>query len=140
MKLLNNLIRLHKWQLNEKRQTLTDLERLRDQLNLQLEKLIAAGSQERAVAAASEDVLFAYGAYAVMALEKRETLSASLAAVEQRISAARDEVMVAFRELKRLELSLEAHQRRQRADADRREQQQLDEIALQGHRRRPAAG
>ena len=86
------------------------------------------------------DVRFAYGAYAVVALEKRETLSASLAAVEERISAAQDEVMVAFRELKRLELSLEAHQRRQRADADRREQQQLDEIALEGHRRRPAAG
>ncbi len=138
MRMLNNLIRLHKWRLDEKRQTLADLERLGDDLQTQLQKLKLAADDERALAAESDDVRFAYPAYAAAVRENRETLSASLVEVTERIEAAQDEMMVAFRELKRLEVSLETHQRRERAHAERREQLRLDEIAIEGHRRRQA--
>ncbi len=140
MRLLNNLIRLHKWRLDEKRQTLVDLERLGDNLQTQLQKLKLEADQERTLAAGSDEVRFAYPAYAAAARDKRETLSASLVEITERIEVAQDEVMVAFRELKRLELSLETHQRRARANAERREQLRLDEIAIEGHRRRQAGG
>ena len=140
MRLLNNLIRLHKWRLDEKRQTLVDLERLGDNLQTQLQKLKLEADQERTLAAGSDEVRFAYPAYAAAARTKRETLSASLVEITERIEAAQDEVMVAFRELKRLELSLETHRRRERANAERREQLRLDEIAIEGHRRRQAGG
>ncbi len=140
MRLLKNLIRLHKWRLDEKRQTVADLERLGDDLQTQLQRLKLEADEEHALAAGSDDVRFAYPAYAAAAREKREILSESLVEITERIEAAQDEVMVAFRELKRLEVSLETHQRRERANAERREQLRLDEIAIEGHRRRQAGG
>ena len=136
MRLLNNLIRLHKWRLDEKRQTLADLERLGDDLQTRLQTLKLEADQERALAARSDDVRFAYPAYAAATGDKRATLSASLVEITERIEAAQDEVTTAFRELKRLEISLETHERRQRAVAERREQIRLDEIAIEGHRGR----
>ena len=116
MKFLHNLIRLAKWRLDERRQAVADLEGERRQLLDGIAELEARSDEESRVAAMEE----------------------SVSDVDDRLEEAHEALRGAFREVKKLELSLEAHQRRAQAEADRRDQIALDEMALDGFRRRPA--
>ena len=81
---------------------------------------------------------FAYAGFARGVISRRETLQNSLAELEARIAAAQQDVAEAFQDLKRHEIALAAKQRRQREEADRRQQVELDEVSIEMHRRRTA--
>jgi flagellar protein FliJ len=138
MRTLATLIRMHRYQLDEKRRALTDLENLRADLIRQREKLEAELVREQDVAKTVECGAFAYAGFARGYIERREKLMASLAEIEARIEAAQKEVNEAFQDLKRHEIALAARQRRQREEAERRQQLELDEVSLDMHRRRTA--
>lgn len=138
MRTLSTLIRMHRFQLDEKRRALTDLENLRDDLIRQSEKMEAELAAEQEVAKKVEVGAFAYAGFARGVIARREKLAASLAELEARIEAAQREVAASFQDLKRHEIALAQRQRRQREEADRREQIALDEVSLDMHRRRTA--
>lgn len=138
MKFLHNLIRLAKWRLDERRQAVADLEGERRQLLDGIAELEARSDEESRVAAAAGDVLFVFPAYRAAQVAKVAALEESVSDVDDRLEEAHEALRGAFREVKKLELSLEAHQRRAQAEADRRDQIALDEMALDGFRRRPA--
>ena len=77
-------------------------------------------------------------AYRAAQVAKIEALHESVSEVDGRLEEAHEALRFAFQEVKKLEMSLEAHQRRVQAEADRRDQIALDEMALDGFRRRPA--
>lgn len=138
MRTLSTLIRMHRYQLDEKRRALTDLENLRADLVRQQEKLGAELVREQEVAKTAECGAFAYAGFARGYIERREKLLASLAEIGTRIEAAQNDVNVAFQDLKRHEIALAARQKRQREEAERRAQIELDEVSLDMHRRRSA--
>lgn len=138
MRALSTLIRMHRYQLDEKRRALTDLENLRADLVRQREKLEADLVQEQEVAKKVEVGAFAYAGFARGVINRREKLQGSLAELDARIAAAQQDVAAAFQDLKRHEIALAAKQRRQREEADRRQQAELDEVSLEMHRRRTA--
>lgn len=138
MRTLTTLIRMHRYQLDEKRRALADLENLRADLIGQGDRLKAELSREQEIAKTVECGPFAYGGFARGFIERREKLQASLAEIDRRIAAAQDEVNVAFQDLKRHEIALAARQRRQREEAERLRQIELDEVSLEMHRRRSA--
>jgi flagellar protein FliJ len=138
MRTLSTLIRMHRYRLDEKRRALTDLENLRADLVRQQDKLGAELVREQEVAKTAECGAFAYAGFARGYIERREKLLASLAEIGTRIEAAQDDVNVAFQDLKRHEIALAARQKRQREEAERRAQIELDEISLDMHRRRSA--
>ncbi|MFQ5533698.1 MAG: flagellar FliJ family protein [Sphingomonadales bacterium] len=133
---LRNLIRLHRWQLEESRQKLGQLEGLRAELERNAENLEAEIKEEQQKA--SGDLHFAYGPYATAAIGRRETIVKSLQEIDQELAKARDEVADAFMEVKKFEIAQEREQKRATLAAQRKEQQTLDDLSLDMFRRRQA--
>jgi chromosome segregation ATPase len=140
MKGLATLVRLHRWQLDERRREVTNLERLIEQLQAESGRLNEELASEQAVARESEAGNRAYGPFAQAIVVKQRRLAATIAEVETRAVAAREALAEAFRELKRHEMTLAERERRTKLALDRKNQVVLDEIGLNVHRRRPPAG
>ncbi len=139
MKGLDNLIRLAKRHLDEKRRSLAELERLASDLDEQMKHLEEEVVAEQQAGSQGGLDTLGYDTYAIAVIERRATLTQSRASVEARLEAARDDLREKFQELKRYELTADTRRRQALALAAKREQAQLDEIALTGHRRRRAA-
>lgn len=136
MRGLDGLIRLWKWRLDEKRRIVVDLEILRADIERQIGVLDAELYREKQVAAQSVEAGFVFANYRKVNREKRERLVASREDVIQQIAAAQEEVNAAFRELKKYDLVKESRLQQMLREQAMREQAELDEIGLQGFRRR----
>ncbi len=136
MKGLATLIRFKKWNLDEKRRALAELERLERNLRTELSDLADELQSEQVAAQSSLESGFAYADFARSVRLRRDRIDESLASIEKQAEAARDEVAEAFEELKRYELTQAGRERDARAQAERREQQTLDEVAQDAYRRR----
>jgi flagellar export protein FliJ len=136
MTALESLIRLHRWQVDERRRQLAELEALGDKLRDEQQRLEAEQRSEQAAAASSTEAAYTYGNYAGALAERRRILAQSFAEVEQQIVKAREVVAEAFQEMKRYEITAANRQRQQRAKIARRQQAALDDVALDTYRRR----
>lgn len=128
MSSLDGLIRLHRWQLDEKRRALAELQALAERLRSELTRLDVEVTAEQA-AAQAEEVAFSYAAYADAARGRRLRLTQSIAQVETRIAESTEEIAAAFQELKRYELAQQERERRVKVKERRRATTRLDEIA-----------
>lgn len=133
---LSSLIRLRRWQLDEKRRALTELQGFADRLSAERGRLDMEVATEAAIAAETFEGQRAYPAYARAAMQRRDQIEKSLHDVEQRIAAATDELRQAFREVKTLELAQADRKRRAKEAVQKKESAMLDEIAVEGFRRR----
>src|SRR5919199_4442162 len=105
MSALETLIRVHRWQLDERRQQLGELDRLADKLRLERRRLDDEDAAEQRAAALSHEASLAYPNYAAALRDRRAKLDASIAGVEEQIVRARDALAEAFQEVKRYELA-----------------------------------
>lgn len=138
MKGLTTLIRLHRWQLDEKRRQLADLERLLTDLKSQSERLEAEVQSEQR-AAESDEGRYAYPGYAAAVVDRRENLTRSMVEVEVSIEAAREEVAAIFEKVKTYEQAERRQQERARANIARNEQIRMDELGVSMYRQQQAA-
>ncbi len=136
MSTLDSLIRLHRWQVDERRRHVAALEGLAEKLRLEMARLAAERAADETAAGASFLARHVYPGYIRRALERQKTLERSLAEVETQTVQARDALAEAFQELKRYEITQAERRKREQIEADRRTQAQLDEISLQQHQRR----
>lgn len=132
---LETLVRMHRWQLDEKRKTVNELERLRDGLIAQGGKLEGELEAEKRAASGSPEASRTLAAYIGQMLERQAKLEQSIKEVELQLDAANADLAETFREYKKHETVLTNRIRRAREEADKRQQLALDEMALQGHRR-----
>ena len=134
---IKTLIRLHEWTVDEKRRKLAELLRLMAELEHQANDLEAELKREQTVAAhdPAESARF-YGTYAKTVIARREQIAQSIAQTEDHISAAREELKVAHQELRKFEITLENREKRRVREQERLEQAEMDEMAIQGHRRK----
>jgi flagellar export protein FliJ len=139
MKALPTLIRMHKWQLDERRRQLEELRRAKADLTERAQQLAAEIESEGRLAGESAEAGRAYGRYLPAALQRRERLAQSLREIDGQIEQALAHVAAAYRELKRYEVAAANQDRRERAAAERREQAVLDEVALSQFRRKVGA-
>ncbi|MEQ8964513.1 MAG: flagellar FliJ family protein [Azospirillaceae bacterium] len=138
MRDLAGLIKLHRWQLDEKRRALAELEGFAARLAEEKARLDAEYEREREAADGADGPVPGYARWLDSINARRRRLAQSTASVEQQMETARAEMAEAFRELKKVEL---AQAERDRRDAEKRKRQErisLDEIALSGFRRRQA--
>jgi flagellar export protein FliJ len=133
---MRQLIRLHRWELDEKRQRLAEFELLESRLLDDLKRLEGDMENEAAIAESSPESALAYPGFVAAALKRRENLRNSIHEIEARIIEAREEVTQAFQEVKRFELALEKQLGREQELHRRREQSQMDDHAAEGFRRR----
>lgn len=135
MRSLSTLIRVRKWELEEKRRKLNELRALQSKLADAIAKLGEEVQNEQGFAASQNEVAFAYGPYAAAVVERRRTLEQSALDVERQIEQAMEEVAEAFAELKKYEVAQTNRRTKERTESNRREQIVLDDIAIESFRR-----
>jgi flagellar export protein FliJ len=136
---LDALIRLRKWQLDEKRRQVAGLEQLADRLRRERQQLIDEFEAEKGTAARAPEAALTFGAYAEAVAVRRQKLETSLAQVLARLKEARDELTHAFQEVKQYEIAQANRQRRANEIRRRAEREAFDEIGINQYRRRPSA-
>ena len=140
MSQLKQLIRLHRFILDEKRRMLKDLESLRGKLEEVVLGLDSEIAVEQARIDEAPELAFGYGGYTAAMRERRARIVESVADTEQEIEEARQAVAAAFQELKKYEVTQANRERMAAERAARIEQANLDEIGLSIYRRRRRDG
>jgi len=130
-----SLIRLHKFQVDEKRRKVAELELMLGEFRQRERDLEAQVEAEQRKAGISDVAHFAYPMFAKSVLRRRENILESIEGIERQLDTAKEELADAFRELKKYELLDGNRKRKVRKEAMRVEQSSLDEIALTIHRR-----
>jgi len=134
MKSRETLIRLHRFQVDEKRRQVADIEAMiADFLRkeVELDEQIEVEQQRSGI---SDESHFAYPMFAKAARQRRDNLRTSVEELEGRLEIAKADLSDAFAELKKFELMHERDEARLREEDDQREREALDEIALGMHR------
>jgi len=137
---MTGLIRLHKWQLDEKRRNMGELEKMRSELLHHLQHLQDELAAEKKMAASSPIVSINYVGYAQQVMVRRENIKNSISEVDASIENMKDQVAEAFKELKKYQVVEQREQDRLLADRNLRQQSELDELAINMHRRRQKVG
>lgn len=136
MSAIEQLIRLHRWKLDEKRRRGAELERLVDRFRSDIELLQAELRQEQVMAADSLELQRTFPGYASAIRSRCARLETSAREVEGELEQVREEIAEAYRELKRYEQALSSRQARRQAVLRRREQIASDELGLSIYRQR----
>ena len=137
---LQSLIRLHRWQVDEQRRRLGELTRRADDLHGEARYLEQEIVDEQARSRADPlEAGTAYADYARAAIDRRAKTAEAIERAEADVAAARDDLGEAYRSLRTLEEAQAERARRQAMEAERRERIVLDEVGIQGHRRRHGA-
>jgi flagellar protein FliJ len=130
MKSRETLIRLKKFQVDEKRRRVAQIEAMIaefQRMSTDLEREIQT-EQERA--GINDPTHFAYPTYAKAAIQRRENLNRSTDELRGQLEEARGHLADAFEDLKKVEMLDERDQARERAEDNAREQADMDAIGL----------
>jgi flagellar export protein FliJ len=130
MKSRETLIRLKKFQVDDKRRRVAQIEGMIaefERIATELEREIRV-EQERA--GIHDPAHFAYPTYAKAAIQRRENLKRSADELKAQLDDAKATLGEAFEELKKVELLDERDQMRERAEENAREQTELDAIGM----------
>lgn len=134
MKSRDSLVRLKRFQADEKRRQVNQIETMISEflrMAAELDDQIAAEQDRTGI----HDVgHFAYSTFAKAAKQRRDNLTASAEELRTQLNAARDELAVAVEDLKKVELLVERDHDREKGAADAAEQDELDEIATRRSR------
>jgi flagellar protein FliJ len=138
MKSRETLIRLKKFQVDEKRRKAAQIEGMIaefDRMAGELEREIKTEQERTGI---HDPAHFAYPTYAKAAMQRRENLKRSADELKVQLDDAKGALGEAFDELKKVELLDERDQARERAAEASEEQADLDGIGLMRARNMPA--
>ena len=133
---LKTLIRLARWEVDEKRRVLVALQTREEEIIATIRAAEQQLLHEQQVASQDPEAAYLYGAFANAWLNYRAQLDATLAEVRAQIEIARDDLAEAFRQVKTYEVTQANREKREKEEADRKEQAVLDDIGIEIHRRR----
>ncbi len=128
-----SLIRLKKFQVDEKRRHVAQIEMMVadfERMAAELDQQIDIEHQKTGI---SDVAHFAYSTFAKAALTRRDNLTASANEMTEKLEAAQDELAEAVEELKKVELLDQREHRRGAAAEAKSEQAEYDEIARRRH-------
>ena len=128
MKSRDTIIRLKKFQVDEKRRRVTQIETMIADFQRMATDLDREIQVEQDRAGIHDPAHFAYPTYAKAALVRRENLIRSADELAGQLDEARGALQDAFEELKKVELLDERDQMRERVAEGAREQAELDAI------------
>jgi flagellar FliJ protein len=128
MKSRNSLIRLKKFQLDERRRKVAQIEAMIADFRRMASDLDREIAAEQDRAGIHDPAHFAYPTYAKAAIVRRENLKRSADELAVQLEEAKIDLQEGFEELKKVELLDERDQIRDRAAEEAREQAELDSI------------
>ncbi|GBE44439.1 MAG TPA: flagellar export protein FliJ [Rhizobiales bacterium] len=130
MRSRKTLIQLRRFEVDERRQTVADIETMMGELQQMVVDLERQIQVEQEKAGVDDINHFAYPTFAKAAIQRRDNLKNSVRDLEVKLEEARDQLAEAFEELKKVELIEERDAERIRTQTAAREQAELDEIGL----------
>ena len=130
MKSRETLIRLKKFQVDEKRRRVTQIEGMIAEFERMAGDLDREIKTEQDRAGIHDPGHFAYPTYAKAAINRRENLKRSAGELKAQLDDAQAALGEAFEELKKVEMLDERDQARERAESNAREQADMDSIGL----------
>jgi predicted nucleic acid-binding Zn-ribbon protein len=133
---LDQLLRLQRWTLDEKRRQASDLELLIERLIQDIAKLDDQVEREIEASRANLELQRALPGYRQAMKGRRERLDKSLVDLRGELEKLRDQITESFSELKKTEQTVKNRQQRQRMNERRKDQAISDEVGLQQHRRK----
>jgi flagellar export protein FliJ len=128
MKSRETLIRLKKFQVDEKRRKVAQIEGMIAEFERMAAELDREIKAEQDRAGIHDPAHFAYPTYAKAAMQRRDNLLRSAQELKAQLEDARNDLADAYEELKKVELLGERDQLRERAAGAAREQAELDRI------------
>jgi len=129
MKSRETLIRLKKFQVDEKRRKVAQIEAMIGEFDRIAGDLDREIKTEQDRAGIHDPAHFAYPTYAKAAIARRENLKRSADELKTQLDDAKATLGEAFEELKKVEMLDERDHARERAEQNAREQTELDRIA-----------
>lgn len=134
---LESLIKYRKHGVDEKQRVLAQLYREAEELEKKQQALRGQMEKERALSdeLGTPDAAVAYNLYAQGAREKIAALQRQLDKMQIRIEAAQAAMREAFAEMKKIEITDRNRKDREKKRVQKKEDQTLDEIAIDRHRR-----
>ena len=130
MKSRETLIRLKKFQVDERRRQVVQIETMIAEFDRIANDLDREIQVEQDRAGIHDPAHYAYPTYAKAAMTRRDNLKRSADELKGQLDDAKASLGEAFEELKKVELLDERDQMRERAGDDAREQAELDRIGL----------
>lgn len=135
---LDPLIRLRKHAVEEKQRVVAQL--YREVENLERQKKIVQDQMAHEKKLAEEmqrpEAITYYGRYAEGARKKIAAFQAAIKKIESRIEAAQEEMRTAFADMKKIQITQSNREKREGKARQKKEEAQLDEIALDQYRRK----
>jgi len=135
MKSHNSLVRLRKFEVDEQRQKVAEIEAMIEDFHRMADDLDRQVEVEQRKAGVSDVNDCHYPLWAKDAITRRERLMDSVKDLEEQLDHARDELATSFEELKKVEKVGEREMARAREALDVEEMGELDEIASTRHQR-----
>jgi len=135
MKTRDSLIRLKRFQVDEKRRQLAQIESMIAEFNRMADELDDQIRSEQERVGITDVTHFAYPTFAKAAADRRDNLRNSAHELDDQLQRAQDELSEAIEELKKFEQLEERDQQRERTAQELEEQDQLDEIAARARAR-----
>ena len=130
MKSRDTLLRLKRFQVDEKRRKLSQIETMVAEFERMATELDREIASEEARAGIADRTHFAYTTYARAALQRRDNLIQSADEMRGQLEAARLELEEAFEDLKKFEILDDREQLKERVAEAVREQSEMDRIGL----------
>jgi prefoldin subunit 5 len=131
---LDQLQRLHRWNLDQKRNHAAEIDRLIEKLNADMAALDLAMHEEIEAARGNIELERALPAYRKLMRERRQRMERSVSELNLEREKVQEEIQTAFNELKSTEQALANRAERQRVSERRKEQSVSDEIGRRMNR------
>lgn len=135
MKTRDSLIRLKRFQVDDKRRQLSQIEAMIAEFNRMADELDDQIRSEQERVGITDVSHFAYPTFAKAAATRRDNLKNSAHELDDQLERAREELNEAIEELKKFEQLEERDQQRERTAQELAEQEELDEIAARARAR-----
>lgn len=136
MKSRESLIRLKRFQVDEKRRQVGQIELMVTEFQGMIRDLDAQIAVEEEKAGIDDIGHFAYPTFAKAAMQRKENLQVSIADLNEQLERAQDQLREAIGELKKVEKLEERDHQREMAAREQAEQDELDDFSMMGRRRR----
>lgn len=133
MKSRESLLRLKRFQVDEKRRQVTQIETMMAEFQRMADELDNQIKSEQERVGISDITHFAYPTFAKAAIQRRDNLTASADELVGQLEAAQDQLAESVEELKKFEQLEERDNARERSEAETAEQEELDELAARRH-------
>ena len=135
MRAITSLIRLHKWELEQKRRELVFLQGEEASIIEKKNQLEYGLKKEQELIANDVELLRLYGNYAQCIIQERENLESELKSINEKLLESRIKVGQAYQDLRKYEIVLSDLEVKEKRDLQGAENKEVDEISIEIFRR-----